>query len=55
VGKTVNGQEIPESQVGLIVENIANVLRLNAKDSVIDLCCGNGLITRQLAPLVKGL
>lgn len=53
VGKTVNGQEIPEPQVRLIVDNIANVLRLNAKDSVIDLCCGNGLITRQLAPLVK--
>jgi 2-polyprenyl-3-methyl-5-hydroxy-6-metoxy-1,4-benzoquinol methylase len=55
VGKTVNGQEIPESQVMLIVENISNVLRLNTKDSVIDLCCGNGLITRQLAPLVEGI
>jgi len=53
VGKTVNGQEIPESQVKLMVENIANVLRLSAKDSIVDLCCGNGLITRQLAPLVK--
>ena len=53
VGKTINGQEIPESQVKLICENIANILRLNAKDSIIDLCCGNGLITRQLAPLVK--
>lgn len=55
VGKTVNGQEIPEHQVRLIVENIANVLRLNSSDSVIDLCCGNGLITRQLAPLVKNI
>lgn len=53
VGKTVNGREVPEPQVKLIVENIANVLRLNAKDSVVDLCCGNGLLTRQLAPLVK--
>lgn len=53
VGKTVNGQEIPELQVKLIVENIVNVLRLSTKDSVVDLCCGNGLITRQLAPLVK--
>jgi hypothetical protein len=53
VGKTVNGQEIPEPQVKLIVENIANILRLSAEDSVIDLCCGNGLVTRQLAPLVK--
>lgn len=53
VGKTINGQEISEPQVKLIVENIANVLRLNSKDSVVDLCCGNGLITRRLAPLVK--
>jgi 2-polyprenyl-3-methyl-5-hydroxy-6-metoxy-1,4-benzoquinol methylase len=53
VGKTVNGREIPELQVKLIVESIANVLLLSAKDSVVDLCCGNGLITRQLAPLVK--
>ena len=53
VGKTVNGREVSEHQVKLIVENVANVLRLSAKDSVVDLCCGNGLITRQLASLVK--
>jgi SAM-dependent methyltransferase len=53
VGKTVNGREIAELQVQLIVENAANVLQLNAKDSIVDLCCGNGLITRQLAPLVE--
>ncbi len=53
VGKTVNGQEVSEHQIKLIVDNVANVLRLSARDSVVDLCCGNGLITRQLAPLVK--
>jgi 2-polyprenyl-3-methyl-5-hydroxy-6-metoxy-1,4-benzoquinol methylase len=53
VGKTVNGREVPEHQVKLIVENIANVLQLSAEDSVVDLCCGNGLITRPLASLVK--
>ena len=53
VGKTVNGQEIPELQLKLMVENVANVLRLNSKDFVVDLCCGNGLLTRKLAPLVK--
>ncbi len=55
VGKTINGQEISESQVKLIVENIAHVLQLNANDSVVDLCCGNGLISRQLAPHVKNI
>ena len=53
VGKTVNGRDISELQMKLIVQNIANVLRLSAKDSVVDLCCGNGLITGQLAPHVK--
>lgn len=53
VGKTVNGQDISELQMKLIVQNLANVLRLNDKDSVVDLCCGNGLITGQLAPHVK--
>jgi 2-polyprenyl-3-methyl-5-hydroxy-6-metoxy-1,4-benzoquinol methylase len=53
VGKTVNGEEIPEAQVKLIVDNIASVLHLSIKDSIIDLCCGNGLISRQLAPLVN--
>jgi cyclopropane fatty-acyl-phospholipid synthase-like methyltransferase len=53
VGKTVNGQEISESQVVAIIESVVGSLRLNASDSLIDLCCGNGLLTRQLAPLVK--
>lgn len=53
VGKTVNGQDIPQIQVRLITENIVNVLHLSLKDSLVDLCCGNGLITRKLAPLVK--
>jgi hypothetical protein len=52
VGKTVNGQEVPESQVQMIVQNVANRARLCAKDNTVDLCCGNGLITRQLAPSV---
>jgi cyclopropane fatty-acyl-phospholipid synthase-like methyltransferase len=53
VGKTINGQEISESQIALIIETVASALRLNASDSIIDLCCGNGLLTRRLAPLVK--
>lgn len=53
VGKTVNGQEISALQVKLIVKNISSALQLNSKDNVVDLCCGNGLLTRRLAPLVK--
>jgi cyclopropane fatty-acyl-phospholipid synthase-like methyltransferase len=53
VGKTVNGLDVAIYQINLIVENIANALQLKTSDTIIDLCCGNGLITRQLAPLVK--
>ena len=53
VGKTVNGNEVTENQVQLIVDNIQHVLNLNAADTVLDLCCGNGLLTRRYAPLVK--
>jgi len=55
VGKTVNGSEVSENQVQLIVDNMRRSLGLNASDSVLDLCCGNGLLTRRYAPLVKGV
>lgn len=53
VGKTISGQEVSEIQVKLIVSNIANALQLDEEDTVVDLCCGNGILTRQLAPFVK--
>lgn len=53
VGKTVNGKEIPENQIEAIIENISDVLQLNLNDIIIDLCCGNGLLTRRLAPIVN--
>ena len=53
VGKTVNGYEISQTQLRLIVGHIGHILHLGARDSMLDLCCGNGLITRRLAPLVR--
>lgn len=53
VGKTVNGQEVPRSQLDAIVQGIANALQLTEEDALIDLCCGNGLITRRLAGIAK--
>jgi SAM-dependent methyltransferase len=49
VGKTINGIEVPADQVQLIVNNIVRVLDLNASDTLMDLCCGNGVLTIQLA------
>ncbi len=49
VGKTVSGEVIPESHVDAIVADIVGGLDLRADDRVLDLCCGNGLITRRCA------
>lgn len=49
VGKTVHGVDVAPEQVQLIVNNIARALDLNASDTLVDLCCGNGVLTTQLA------
>jgi len=49
VGKTVAGQTINTTQFELIVNSITNNLKLENDDLVLDLCCGNGLITHQLS------
>jgi 2-polyprenyl-3-methyl-5-hydroxy-6-metoxy-1,4-benzoquinol methylase len=48
-GKTVNGLEIEEDQLSLIVTQIVNCLGLNNTDSLVDLGCGNGLLTARLS------
>lgn len=53
VGKTVNGVDIAEDQVELIVESTASILELNRDDVLIDLCCGNGILTKRLAHRVE--
>lgn len=53
VGKTVDGVEIDDQQLRYITENIIDILHLGHTDVVVDLCCGNGLITRNIAALVK--
>lgn len=51
VGRTIGGKSEPEEQVEIHVKSIANLLKLNNKDVLLDLCCGNGIVTAQLAPL----
>lgn len=53
VGKTINGCEVDQDQVCLIIETIKNHLALSKNDSVIDLCCGNGLLTARIARFCK--
>ncbi|HPK01751.1 MAG TPA: class I SAM-dependent methyltransferase [Candidatus Sumerlaeota bacterium] len=49
VGKTVGGQPISAAQVGVIADSIVGHLHLTAGDRLLDVCCGNGLLTRILA------
>lgn len=49
VGKTVNGIEVDQSQITLIVDTICSELNLNEQSRVVDLCCGNGLLTIEVA------
>jgi SAM-dependent methyltransferase len=53
VGKTVNGEPVSEEAFGLSIELIVRNLKLSGRDLLLELCCGNGLVTRRLAPLVR--
>jgi len=53
VGKTVNGVEIDDQQLDCITRGVIDTLHLNQEDVVIDLCCGNGLITKYVATAVS--
>jgi cyclopropane fatty-acyl-phospholipid synthase-like methyltransferase len=49
VGKTVNGQPIPQASIDAMVGDIVKQLDLDRHDRLLDLCCGNGVITYRCA------
>lgn len=49
VAKTVGGVPITEDQLLVIVSSLIAGLELRAKDRLLDLCCGNGLLSKYLA------
>jgi cyclopropane fatty-acyl-phospholipid synthase-like methyltransferase len=53
IGWTIGGQPVDLSQVDLICEAIASYLSLSPDDVLVDLCCGNGLVTERLASLCR--
>ena len=53
VGKTVNGEEVSCEQLELIVKTIVDRLELSDKDKVLDLGCGNGLLTKKTSIFVQ--
>ena len=49
IGKTVGGIQVSQKQFDAILDDIDRHLNISSDDIVLDLCCGNGLITRQIA------
>lgn len=45
VSKTFKGQPVSEHQLNLLISELIQILELRPTDSVLDICCGNGLIT----------
>jgi hypothetical protein len=52
VGKTVGGKVISDEQFSALADSIRQGLSLSQEDVVLDLCCGNGVLTKQLSPFV---
>ena len=46
VRRTVGGKPVAQDQIDLIVEGITGGLRLGRDDLLLDLCCGNGALSR---------
>lgn len=53
VGKTINGQSLDTELLQVMADNVVNLLGLSKVDNVLDLCCGNGLITQRIADRVE--
>ena len=53
VGKTVNGQPISRLVFMAMIEDIASSLELNSSDTMLEMCCGNGLLTLPLSEFVN--
>lgn len=49
VHKTVAGQPITPAQFSAQLSDIHNALEFNKDDFVLDMCCGNGIITTEMA------
>ena len=52
-GKTVHQKPISKKEFNLYIQNIKNKLSLNEKDILLDLGCGNGLVTFALSKYVN--
>jgi protein-L-isoaspartate O-methyltransferase len=49
VGHTMGGKPYSEAQFTAMLQSIRAGLDLGTSDTLLDICCGNGVVTRQLA------
>jgi len=49
VGHTLNGKSIDNAHFQLMTVQVSRELNLQSDDIVLDLCCGNGYLTKELA------
>ena len=54
VRRTVDGKAVAKEQVDMIIHAIVNGLQLQRTDVVLDLCCGNGMLTDPIFRLCRG-
>ncbi len=55
VGRTVGGTPTPPKQVELAVNAVTRGLSIDKDDMLLDLCCGNGLVTVRLASFCRAV
>lgn len=55
VGKTFEGKPITQNTIDVIVSNIQRQLKLTSGDVMLDLCCGNGLLTKEIGKYCKSI
>lgn len=55
VGKTIQRKPISDEQFKQAYGKIVKALSLTKKDNVLDICCGNGVITMQIANYVNAI
>jgi hypothetical protein len=53
VGKTINKNPISNDEIDLIVNDIVDKLNLLKNDSLLEMCCGNGIITKKLSNQIQ--
>jgi len=55
IGRTLEGIPVSKVNWDKIVEYITKLLKINNEQVILDLCCGNGLLTKKLAAQCKSI